>query len=980
MADNDKKDVFISYCTKNKELAQLFCNVVEGAGILCWMAPRDIPPGDRWATAIQKGVEDATIFALLVSDASMNSAEVEKEVDLANGSKKIILPIRIEEKAELKGSFKYHLSNKQWIDAFEPNPLSRFDAAIDAILQNLGNEVSEGEKSGSGYLALARILANSLNQKYANELNRINSMFSAIDCGGGIIEFFFPFRLGATGVDLKCRLDSTKQLMEIFSDLAIMDDLLKWPFISYATEKKENFPRIEKNDSKRKEKIIIFEPAFPLAICRVNLAEEKLFSVYRDNVLAFFQEIMTEILEWADYGQFLADTINTLLERLKEKFPESEGWRVGAPESERLDAFDSNASYRRLGKINVFKKSWQHAPSISSDNTNGRGLLSFTLESGDALLGDLYIGILKNEPWYDLGDLSELLNKADLIGASGKPDEYWPWWQSLEATWNHSGLSKREWTWRGKKLQFVDYCVNKFLCLKELEPVIDSKCHEIPGLQKKTNDWFNAYPDRQKWTDGLYVYNRLRIIADEIATINSDTNLNISFSSSRLLDHWIEKEIYLKMKVAEFDAVAAIKCSQKCMKVEFKNIDPPDFETDTIKAFIANRNIYTFAEEKVSNEYDGGTVSQWFDRFADFAKMQAEKLLPEFTALKQHLVEVVKLADSAGAIIGETLGTGWRIDNISKSLEKDAPINIWHSSWIKNGAKDDDLPPLMLQIIPTKPCFDGLIISLRQNEQIVPQYEHNLGMVCGACEFAFGEGHYSKDCYGVWSTTLPLHSTTGGSTFEKPLIADVEMSAFEKYLNEVANSIKRMEPLISSLCKDNNEQVHFIGGMNSLIDGLTKSIEGVFPAKDGWKITSNAKSLERYASIRIFKESWKKVGYAPGALTIAIEAGQANFDDLYYGIIDLGLLVNEEKEKLRETMNNNENLCYGRQSNTWPWYKYAEYNARLTGGRDKKAIDEMSQEVMQRFFIDKLYAIKTDVVPVIDNLLTGTDDGSVVTH
>ncbi|MEI6208045.1 MAG: toll/interleukin-1 receptor domain-containing protein [Desulfuromonadales bacterium] len=976
MADeNVKKEVFISYCTKNKELAQLFCNVVEGAGVSCWMAPRDIPPGGRWATAISDGIEKASIMVLLVSKDSMSSAEVEKEVDLANGRRMTILPIRIEE-TELLGAFKYHLSNKQWIDALENDPLSRYNASIEAVLQNLGKETSEGERSGSGYLALARILANVLNKKYSNDLSRINSMFSAKDCGGGIIEVFFPFRLGATGVDLKCQLNISNQTMSVFVDCAVMDDPLKRAFNEFSKEQKRNFPR-SLQTSNRREKITIFEPAFHLAIGRCDWPEDKFFGIFGDNVIAFFEKTMPDLIEWALYGQFLSETITELFIKLRAEFPE---WKVGAPEGERLDAFNSyegtsNHPYYKhfFGKINIYKEAWvpKYPLTIDKEDSRARGILSFTLESRVRLLEELHIEILKYEPWYELGDLGEnIFQKADSLvkGQSGPKEDKVVWCAALETPWRNSGLSSRSQNWQGKRSEFVKYCVDFFRKLIEaLENDMDHACHNIPELQNRSIDLFP--PEPQQCSNGMYIYNRLRLITAEIAKKTEPYGFKAIFSTFNLDHPWTYKEIYLKLKVANFDAVAAFKCNPRRMAIEFKNLDPPDFETKTIQAFITARKSYIQTEEQVSVDFDGGAVALWFDRFENYVVQQVDKLIPEFIVLKKHLEEVVKFTESSGVLLSGFLGNDWNVINEATSLEPNAAIKIWRSSWRNNGAKDDDLPPLMLQIIPTKPCFDGLIISLRQNEQIDPQFEHKLGMVCGACEFAFGQGHDAKNRYGFWSATLPKHSITGGSNFDTLLIAGDAMSSFENYLNEMAKSINRIEPLISSLCNDHNDLVYFIGGMNNLIDGLTKSIEDIFPAKDGWKITSNAKSLERWASIRIFKETWKRTGHDPGTLTIAIEAGQANFDDLYYGIIDIGLLTTEEKEILRKQMNDNKNLCYGRQSNTWPWYKYAEWNARLTGGRDKKVINEKAQEVMQKFFRDKLSIIKTDIVPEIIAML-----------
>ena len=39
-------DVFISYATEDKRIADAPCAAIEARGFRCWMAPRALPPGD----------------------------------------------------------------------------------------------------------------------------------------------------------------------------------------------------------------------------------------------------------------------------------------------------------------------------------------------------------------------------------------------------------------------------------------------------------------------------------------------------------------------------------------------------------------------------------------------------------------------------------------------------------------------------------------------------------------------------------------------------------------------------------------------------------------------------------------------------------------------------------------------------------------------------------------------------------------------
>jgi hypothetical protein len=52
-------DVFLSYSSKDKPVADATCAVLEGRGIRCWMAPRDITPGADWGESIIDAIQGA---------------------------------------------------------------------------------------------------------------------------------------------------------------------------------------------------------------------------------------------------------------------------------------------------------------------------------------------------------------------------------------------------------------------------------------------------------------------------------------------------------------------------------------------------------------------------------------------------------------------------------------------------------------------------------------------------------------------------------------------------------------------------------------------------------------------------------------------------------------------------------------------------------------------------------------------------------
>ncbi len=962
MAEIEKKEVFISYCTKNKELAKLFCNIIEGTGVSCWIAPRDIPKGGAWAVAIANGIENSRILALLVSEASMGSPEVEKEVDMANTKRMTILPIKIEN-AELKGAFKYHLGNKQWIDALDEDQTQRFSAATEAILQNLGKESTEGSNSGSGCLTLARVLANDLNNKYAKSSQVIKPTFSARD-NQGHIEIIFPFRLGVTGVDIRFRLTEKDRTMGIFADRAVKDDPLNWAFNAFALRKKDEFPRMIQTSNRRSE-ITTFEPLFPLAIGGGELSEEKLFSLFRDNVIASSEKIIPNLLAWAEYGQKISNAIATLEARLKNEFKEEDGWRVGSPEGSRLE------DLRGGGEINVYKTKWEP----DQDNYKGRGLISFTLRSDENYLNKVYIGISKYESWHQLGEWDDSIKKKvnEILEKTETQDSNWVCRQLLAEGWDKSGIADKSFPWQDKLSNFADYCFDKFKYLKELEGLIDDACQDIPKLQNMNP--LETPSEKQTWNNGLYIYNYLRLISENCNQKATEAGMTFSFMSRKLDWEWITLEAYLTFKVGSFDAAATFTCTKRKMTVEFKSLEPPDFEEEIIKSFIDKRGIYNRATAtiSVSTDLDGKSVAEWLDRYASFVYDQLDLIIPEFIALKTHLEEAKNLAMFVRSKLEDALGdkaSEWNIENQSVTLEKDKPISFWNKSWLKAGAKDDDLPPLMFQIVPCKPCFDDLAISLRQNEPFAPEFEHRLGMVCGACEFAFGKGHDLQHQIGIWSTSFSMFGTTGGCTFEKPLLSGEDRIGFDKYVAEIALNVIKMEPFITTLCKEHNYQRHVVKELLILYNDLTKELTSVFPKEEGWIMLSSTKLLERWSGISFYKQSWQRPGQKSGAISILIEAQSVNFDDLCYGIGDTQQFTAEQREVVRTKMESI--LGPGRQSKTWPWYNYAEDPFRKTGGAELKVIDEIKQSEMRLYFRGKFRIMKEQVAPLIDELLTET--------
>lgn len=109
-------DVFISYSNKDKPVADAVCAGLEGRGIRCWVAPRDILPGFDWGAAIIDAISGAKVMVLIFSGNANASPQIKREVERAVAKGVKILPFRIED-VPMSKSLEYFISTPHWLDA-----------------------------------------------------------------------------------------------------------------------------------------------------------------------------------------------------------------------------------------------------------------------------------------------------------------------------------------------------------------------------------------------------------------------------------------------------------------------------------------------------------------------------------------------------------------------------------------------------------------------------------------------------------------------------------------------------------------------------------------------------------------------------------------------------------------------------------------------------------------------------------------------
>ncbi len=139
-------DVFVSYSHHDRAQADAVCATLEAKGIRCWIAPRDVVPGQEWGAAIVEAIRSSRVMVLVFSSHANASPQIRREVERAVSAGSVLIPFRIEDVAPAE-ALEYFLGAPHWLDALTPPMevhLARLARAAASFL------VTVGEPGGLG--------------------------------------------------------------------------------------------------------------------------------------------------------------------------------------------------------------------------------------------------------------------------------------------------------------------------------------------------------------------------------------------------------------------------------------------------------------------------------------------------------------------------------------------------------------------------------------------------------------------------------------------------------------------------------------------------------------------------------------------------------------------------------------------------------------------------------------------------------------
>jgi len=169
-------DVFISHARKDKKIADAICGKLESANVRCWIAPRNISPGEDWTKAIRHAIGSTRVVILVFSENSNAAPHLGREIANAFYAGRIIIPFRLGN-AHPQRDFLFYLGNARWVESVDPpaeQNLEALTSCIKGMLAGVAAPCSELSAQGARKKA-ANLLKSSQDHQIRTILKRVGA-------------------------------------------------------------------------------------------------------------------------------------------------------------------------------------------------------------------------------------------------------------------------------------------------------------------------------------------------------------------------------------------------------------------------------------------------------------------------------------------------------------------------------------------------------------------------------------------------------------------------------------------------------------------------------------------------------------------------------------------------------------------------------------------------------------------------------------
>ena len=165
------KTIFISYSTKDKNLAYSLVEFLENRGFSCFISSRDIPLGSDWASCIIDALEKAKLMIIIFTENYNKSVQVDREISVCCDLEKPIIPLRVSNEPLIRLK-KYYLNNINWINFKQDNE------DYNTLINNIQNIIQPDCKTT---LEEKNILGDSLYKVYFGNEIKEEMIYQAVE-------------------------------------------------------------------------------------------------------------------------------------------------------------------------------------------------------------------------------------------------------------------------------------------------------------------------------------------------------------------------------------------------------------------------------------------------------------------------------------------------------------------------------------------------------------------------------------------------------------------------------------------------------------------------------------------------------------------------------------------------------------------------------------------------------------------------------
>ncbi len=172
------RDIFICHSSKQKTIAEKLVEVVEDEGYYAWISTRNLRPqdSDNYWKNIEDAIKNSQLVLVVSSKEAMISKDVQKEIELAQKHKKLLLEYKVDNVAHTM-FFKHVFDGNKWIEATE-DPSSN-----QALKIRLYNSLQGVKNAKSSTLKLNSIKHEKTSKKKLSDLKFKGVLFISLFLG-----------------------------------------------------------------------------------------------------------------------------------------------------------------------------------------------------------------------------------------------------------------------------------------------------------------------------------------------------------------------------------------------------------------------------------------------------------------------------------------------------------------------------------------------------------------------------------------------------------------------------------------------------------------------------------------------------------------------------------------------------------------------------------------------------------------------------